>query len=974
MQARILTAGIVASLLAAATAAQAQSLLFRAGSTAGDPASRLSVATVDDEEVVTGTVSGNDPLTLTSWVVSQSGKFTKQDSEQADGTSSDFVLVNTGATGVVSVVKTACCQGSLRLIDWTVGSSGKIARKGQITAGPIARLAAAAVGDARILTASQDSTGATKLIVWDLNSDGSFTRRGDVTTSKGSAVAVAVLSPTLVASAIRNGAGKLEVSTFSLDAGGHLAALGTATGPAVKTVSAAATAQDRVTTASQLADGTLAVDAWTASGSTVAPGGTANGGKASDISIALLGGVKAVTALRQEDGTLAVITWRVSDTVKRLDKIAAGAAGAVAMTTVGWDRIVTAVKNAGGALELIDWGDASVGMLRSAWDKTSPLTPVKLSSQLCGNSLTAASAPMGAGKKAVPAEDIATPDDQGDADFPPDEPPSAVHDFHGPEKPVTIEGGSPNPPDPPSKALALSIAPDIKGVDPMIAAGKQYAIVTEDHWIEFIAKTTVILDHTVAGAELPSKAGEATCLSSAAFFAGFTRPQNPGGGVNRSNINLYQRFPAEAAAGLPCDATNPKLPHPCINEFYDTRVTYDPYSSRFIILSAVRSSAPKNPPGTATQQNEQKRRYIAIAVSRGEDPRDGFDQWIVADSNYSDWPRMATGPGVLIVAHNACKDSGASPGTCSGSAGENVPLAGRHQRYMAAIFNTADMTAVKDMPRNWRIEPYDTLTGGTFYPLIHHGTIGGGWTYIVQPQKAGLFLWRFKQPPGWDSRPALSSAAVAIDGGMGGYREGATFQDGKLYFAATVLAAKRVPNQSPARYSVRGVRVDVTSTDAAFSLAACPSGGCLTFTFGMRDDGDPSKALVSYELPSMAVTSAGDMVVVHGRVPVSNIALPQEARYRVYYHGAAGLQGGAVLHAGTAVITDKFCVNNTTETAATAENMVHVQYKKTGGCPSQTAFQDYGNAFADPNGKDVWMALAFSSGTKYTMTAGKVTP
>jgi len=241
--------------------AYAQSLLFRAGDIVGDPASLISAAPINDENLVTGIVSGQGLLTLTDWSVTQNGIFTRNGSAQANGTTADFVLVDTGSTGVMAVVKAQ--DGTLKLIDWTVSPSGAIARAGSAWAGPIARLAAVAVGDTRVVTATQDTTGATKLIAWDIDGSGNITRRGSAATSAGSAVAIAVLSPTRVASVIRNSAGNLEITLFSLDPTGNLAALGTAQGPAVSTVSATGVSLDRVVTASRLANGSTEVDAWT---------------------------------------------------------------------------------------------------------------------------------------------------------------------------------------------------------------------------------------------------------------------------------------------------------------------------------------------------------------------------------------------------------------------------------------------------------------------------------------------------------------------------------------------------------------------------------------------------------------------------------------------------------------------------------------------------------------------------------------
>src|SRR5262249_931651 len=127
-----------------------------------------------------------------------------------------------------------------------------------------------------------------------------------------------------------------------------------------------------------------------------------------------------------------------------------------------------------------------------------------------------------------------------------------------------------------SPAAQPVLNPDLGGVDPMIAVGKDYVIVTEDHDIEFLNKTG-----EKAGAQLdPLKGGGPTHISSSSFFSAFTANKNSDGTVNRNNINRHLRLPPDSAFDKRCDPGDTAMPQPCINEFYDTRVTYDPYRER----------------------------------------------------------------------------------------------------------------------------------------------------------------------------------------------------------------------------------------------------------------------------------------------------------------------------------------------------------------------------------------------------------
>jgi hypothetical protein len=957
-------------LLLMPSGAFAQSTLVKLGEASSGAASQVAIATLFDTRFVTATVSGNGSLEVAAWDVTRKGHFTRNPGAIENGAAGQLVAVSTGNAGLVTIF--AAPNGTLRLLSWSVAPNGAVRRTGAIGAGAVARVSATAVGDRRIVTASQDSAGAGKLIVWDIDAAGAFTRRGDAAATAGTVVSVAAVSASLVATAIRNSSGKLEIAAYSLDAGGRLASLGAVEGDAVTEVAMAATARDRIVTASRLADGAVKIDAWTAGeGKPPVLAGSAKGAPAAGLRIAVLGGVKALTAGVKNDGTLSLASWQVSDQPSELDSAGNAPATGAALTTLGWDRAVTASIGKDGKLTLTDWGDAAIGLLHATWDAKSPLGGI------CGVRPPRRAAQIE--PPTVVAEEVAVGDDDDDDDA---VAPAAKGAVRAPPRPyrqpstrIVRGGGYPAggafelaQAHVASPAPALKFEPDIRGVDPMIAVGEQYVVVSEDHWIEFVAKTG-----DQAGSQLPSKAGEPTCLTSSAFFAGFMRQLNPDGSSNRNRIDLYQRHPASSAPGQQCDLANAKLPPPCINEFYDTRVFYDPYRGRFVIQAAARGGTTYSDAGPP-EHNLLARRYYAFAVSRTEDPRDGFEQWITTENNYSDWPRIAGGDGVLIAAHWACKGLDAVCG--ARETGNLTPLVARTERPMANVYNMDDLVAGKERPRNWKVEPDDVDGGGFVIPLAHRGPTNG-WTYFIGQTRdngGSVTLYGFRQGADWSKKPELRHATTKIKGGMSGFAEGATFQGGKLYFAGADRVAERTPNLAPARYMVRGVRIDVSTTAAGLALAACPGPGCLIYSFGAHDSDDAAGDLLSYEMPSMAVNKAGDMLVVHGRAPVMMAKqVGQEVRYRIFYHDARGLRDGALLHAGAGVLAAKFCAKQSFDTVATPENFIHIQYPDS-VCPHQPQYQDYGTAVVDANGTDFWVAHAFAQSGAFKMAAGKVTP
>jgi hypothetical protein len=712
----------------------------------------------------------------------------------------------------------------------------------------------------------------------------------------------------------------------------------------------AVTALDRAVTACNLSDGTLEVAAWDVQANgKVTAASSAKAGLADNIALAAMGSTKVVTALRENSQALKLISWQVVDSVRRLDSIAAGPVGRVAAVTLGWDRVITAVQDNAKDLKLIDYADFSVGLLRSQWG------PVASSQSLSVQPSASVLAINPAGKfdddKLTPPQRINVPSPKQISRA--GESAEVWKAVPGPPPPGPAQVQAP-PPD-------LVVLPSLSGVDPMVAVGKSFVIVSEDHSIEFLYKTG-----PKAGQQLDSKAGEQTLLSSKSFFDGFFRPTNADGSVNRNNINLHGRFPPSFDPAVVCMPTSSTPSLPCMNEAYDTRVIYDPYRGRFVVMSHMRGSALS---GATTLV---ARRYVAIAVSRTEDPRDGFDQYATTESNYSDYPRIESGDGLLVVAHNACK--GPEGNDICGTDHQDIAGNAMALRPMATVYRIDDMIGRQPAPRNWKIYPY-LVGGGTFFPVAHHGD-SGGWTYLVKPT-SGIDIYRFKQPiNNWDDIPTLQKDSFVLDGGTSGFREAIHFQNGKLYLGSAVSVAARVPNVSPERWHVRGVRIPIAST-SNLKVGPCPgTSGCLDFDFGLHALEDAPGDELSYELGSLVPDKDGNMLLVYGRVPVKmNNPIGQEARFSIYYNDSRGLVRSRLIHAGGTVLKDTFCSGGNMETTPVAENYFHIWYGDS-VCNSQSHFQDYGTAAVDPDGKSFWIAHAYADGTLKTfkMVAAKITP
>jgi hypothetical protein len=415
-----------------------------------------------------------------------------------------------------------------------------------------------------------------------------------------------------------------------------------------------------------------------------------------------------------------------------------------------------------------------------------------------------------------------------------------------------------------SPAPAAKFIPGVEGVDAGIAVGNQYVIVAHDHRIAFFDKS---------GNPLPGKDGFATNLSATAFFGAFLAPTMEDGSVNYDNINRYLQFPADAALKCDPDESPPKFP--CVDEFYDTRVLFDPASKRFVILSAARhqlwrGDSATNPGG---QYDALTRRYVAFAVSRTEDPRDGFHQYMLTESNYRDWPRISVNGNVFVIAHNSSGDANS---------------------YVAYVLSLDALKSGEKNPPRFRYTQSD-LGVGTVVPVTHFAS-PNGLTFLLRPSGTKIDIIAFPQPgAGWQ-KPAVMKTSVTLGEGPSMLRSGAVYRNGSIQFACV----KKVQGGTPARYSVRVVRIPVQVSANAISASTSGPQGFLDWLFGKNAVQDAPSDLVSYELPSMAINKDGDMLFAYGRSPVQtqNPLMP-EARYTLWYAGEAKQRRSRLLQAGS---------------------------------------------------------------------------
>ncbi len=401
--------------------------------------------------------------------------------------------------------------------------------------------------------------------------------------------------------------------------------------------------------------------------------------------------------------------------------------------------------------------------------------------------------------------------------------------------------------------------------DPAVAVGHRYILVISDHYLAFYGRD---------GKVLPSKNGEETQMSATQFFRAFWEPVRPDGTANDTNINANLGFPPNT---LVVDPTkDPNTQKGAITEFYDSRCFYDPVNRRFFFLSAARNQlwlddADGNPDGVP---DACVRRFFAFAISRTDDPRDGFEQWITTESNYADWPRMAVANGFMTVAHNS-------------------PQSGKPFAY---VFLEADMLAGKAAVANWRYFAADFTGAAKVLPVTQYGD-SGGITYFVgvtKPHWSTIKVFGFVAPADANAIPPLLKLDIPVDPPMDYQIDNPKYRNGALY-----LCCNRAIVEGRLHVRVTRLLFRYTNGQILGTVSGPGPGGFLDYSFGRNGPGDAPTDLVSYEKPALAVNKDGDCAIVYGRIGAQTAQpLYPEVRYSVLYHNDPYPRPSTLVHKG----------------------------------------------------------------------------
>lgn len=888
-----------------------KSNLVRLDDAEGAAISDVDVVSLGPARFATAARTSQGSLQVAVWDVGDDGSV----QQSGTGSAGEIGTVAATALGSRSLVTAVLTEKqTLKLIAWSVRSSGKVERSGSAEAGAVSDFAITSVNDSQVVTAVRQGDGTLKLISWWI-SGGGIERLKDISAGRverASICRVPLGNQRIVVTAVRtDGNSALKMIAWNVGTAGTFKRLGDAQKGPVNLVDLCSGAYGQVLTAARTQAGALEVTSWDVSTSgDIEEHDHATAGAVGAVSVTSLSGTRAVTAVQEGDADLKLINWDAVDEVTRLGDASAGTVDGVAVAALGSDRLVTAVRQGSGTLKVIVWQERTVSLLRAWWG---PALKYKIPAPaLAGEEQTAAEDQSIAPTQRHPVIGRqllrATKDDPGGG---------------------TIEARSHTSQSPKPN---LVFEPGVEGVDAMIAVGHEFVVVTQDHRIAFFGRD---------GAPLPSKKGEATDLSATDFFSGFLVDTDTAGNVNRNNINRHTDFPTNHHLPMHCDPATPApapKPTSCINEFYDTRVHYDPASRRFMILSAARHPLWYDKE-KALDTDPLVRRYFAFAVSRTEDPRDGFHQYMTTETNYSDWPFLSVNDGMVVVTHNGKHSTKDGP------------------KPTAYLFSLDEAGSGSRYVSSYKIMWHET--GGNVVPVTPLGSAQTR-TFLVQARGTDVTIFGFSTPPSLDVPPDIETSKITLGEAPSMLRDAAKYRDGKLYFTCVKKITERVPDATPPRYSVRVIRVPITVSGQKITASTDVSAGFLDTFFGRNALEDDPDDLVSYELPAMTVTAAGHMAIAYGRVGVETkqTFLP-ECRYSVIYADGRGLYRSRLIRAGeyrpTSIHKDESKATTTTYFDAL----------------------DYATATVDPaDDATVWIAHFFpdSDASRYKTVVARVKP
>jgi hypothetical protein len=494
------------------------------------------------------------------------------------------------------------------------------------------------------------------------------------------------------------------------------------------------------------------------------------------------------------------------------------------------------------------------------------------------------------------------------------------------------------------------------GIDPGIAVGTDYILLCDDH--------TGVAVYDKSGKLLGSKSGESAFANPFTMSSLFNKV--------KADIDPQLNYPPGLPPGYSVAAGNG------IRFYGDIRVMFDSYRKRFWISAVAANATPWNPrskdgsvhPDVAQLINYPalklvRRNKAAVAVSKTEDPRDGF---------YTYWWNETINNGDSNV-----PTGGPDPDFKGSGEGADYPSIGISPNYFVATIgvNRRDPSFKTDTPQlaqAWMdckssfeqdghtfnlcgpfyihimVVDANALAAGNLFPhKVPKGETSSnpsqGWSFGLFVDAKNYLTDRLENG-GFASDMARGVRAVVMHGPTvkTGTENPTTAQSADAYFvnhfikrdgkepeSYLVLWSLVGNNLIPTLYRIGSfsfenwwqVVLNASYRDgnlyATFGHCWPPFANdcspCIRVirvdtlnsqvnrdrTFGQNNVDDNPSARFAYEFPGIQVNKHGDIVVAYTRYTFRTFLLKQEVRFNVWYHNEPDVRPSRLLKAGEAL-------------------------------------------------------------------------
>jgi hypothetical protein len=343
------------------------------------------------------------------------------------------------------------------------------------------------------------------------------------------------------------------------------------------------------------------------------------------------------------------------------------------------------------------------------------------------------------------------------------------------------------------------------------------------------------------------------------LFAPLFVAKDATGAANAANINL------EAPENPhDCDINSiDGCPGSCVNEVYDARAYFErdgSGSGRWWIEAQGRNQMWVDTTGGRCPANgirpKASRRYLFVAVSRTENPNDGFHEYVLA-RDYADFPLMSVNNGRLLLAHWDSKKVFVFDSDKLAAGTNTDPFLGQ--------YGDADFTA------SGRITPVTQYSGDS------------GASFILGESGNDLHVYAFIDPT---KSPAHDS--VTLDQHPDWYMQ-PVLRHGKFY-----LAFSNEADAATERRAVDVFRVPVTVTKSPLKVDVTKG---KSHRFSNADS--------TLERPGIEVETNDAVLVWFMRIGLTGDNPKPQTRYHVHYpsDGELNFRDGFTLRAGDGAVT-----------------------------------------------------------------------